>query len=91
MNNQSSEEEQKKLQQQVEMLENIARQFMTTAAISRYGNLKAAHPEKAVQLIAFIAQAAQSGQIKEKLTDEKLKELLVQMQPKQREFKFTRK
>lgn len=88
MNNQPNEEE---LQKQVEMLENVARQFMTPDALSRYGNLKAGHLEKAIQLIAFIAQGVQAGQIKERLNDEQVKVLLMQMQPKTKEFKFTRK
>ncbi len=49
------------LQQQIELLETVAKQFMTKEAISRYGNLKAAHPDKAIQAIAIIAQAVESG------------------------------
>jgi programmed cell death protein 5 len=79
------------LQQQIEMLENVARQFMTAEAISRYGNLKAAHPEKAIQAVAIIAQAAESGQLTKKLDDESFKKLLLQMTPEKREFKLNRK
>ncbi|MFH1210962.1 MAG: DNA-binding protein [archaeon] len=79
------------LQQQIELLETIAKQFMTKEAISRYGNLKAAHPEKAIQAIAIIAQAVESGQLKEKLNDEGFKKLLQQLTPEKREFKFNRR
>src|SRR3989344_1694614 len=63
--------EQIELNQQIELLENIAKQYLSKEAISRYGNLKAAHPDVAIQAIAVIAQAA--GQIKEKISDEQFK------------------
>ena len=58
-------------------------------AISRYGNLKAAHPDVAIQAIAVIAQAA--GQIKEKISDEQFKNILKQMQKPKKEFKILRR
>ena len=67
--------EQIQLQKQVAMLETIVKQNMTKEAISRYGNLKSAHPEKAIQIIAILAQAIQQGQINEQITDEKFKSL----------------
>lgn len=79
------------LQQQIELLESIAKQFMTKEAISRYGNLKAAHPDKAIQAIAIIAQAVESGQLKAKLDDESFKKLLQQLTPEKKEFRFMRK
>lgn len=83
--------EQIQLQRQIAVLENIAKQKMTKEAITRYGNLKSAHPEKAIQLIAIIAQAVQQGQITEMVTDEKLKQLLIQLEPPKKEFKITKK
>ena len=81
--------EQIELNQQIEMLENIAKQYLSKEAISRYGNLKAAHPDVAIQAIAVIAQAA--GQIKEKISDEQFKNILKQMQKPKKEFKILRK
>jgi len=75
------------LQEQLVMLENIAKQYMTKEAIARYGNLKIAHQETAVRAIAFIAQAIQLGQIREKINDETFKEILKQIQEK-KEFRF---
>lgn len=83
--------EQIQLQKQIAMLEAIAKQKMTKEAILRYGNLKAAHPEKAIQLIAILAQAIQQGQLTEQVTDEKLKNLLIQLEPEKKEFKITQK
>ena len=59
----------------VKRLEIIVKQFLTKDALVRYGNLKAEHPEKAVQILVILGQAAQSGKLKEKIDDEKLKEL----------------
>lgn len=81
--------EQIHINQQIEMLENIAKQYLSKEAISRYGNLKAAHPDVAIQAIAVIAQAA--GQIKEKITDEQFKNILKQMQKPKKEFKILRR
>ncbi len=81
--------EQIELNQQIEMLENIAKQYLSKEAISRYGNLKSAHPDVAIQAIAVIAQAA--GQIKEKISDEQFKNILKQIQKPKKEFKILRK
>lgn len=83
--------EQVKLQQQITVLENIAKQYMTNEAISRYGNLKSAHPELAIQVIAIIAQGIEMGQIREKVNDEQFKELLMRIQKPKKEFKIQRK
>lgn len=84
-------QEQAKLQQQILMLENNAKRLMTAEAVARYGNVKAAHPEKAVQLTALITQLAQQGQVKGLISDDQLKELLMHMEPKKRETRITRK
>lgn len=83
--------EQVQLQKQVALLETIVKQKMTKEAISRYGNLKSAHIEKAIQIIAILAQAIQQGQITEQITDEKFKSILKQLEPEKKEFKITKK
>lgn len=80
-----------KLQQQINALETLAKQYMTNEAISRYGNIKSAHKEKALQLIAIIAQLIQQNQIKEKITDAQLKQLLINLNEPKRETKIIRK
>ena len=79
------------LQQQIQQLESVVKQYLTKEAIQRYGNIKAAHPETSVQLIAIIAQAIQSGQIKEKIDDETLKNILMNLQKPKREFKINKR
>lgn len=87
---QEQAEEQQQIQTKLEQLETLVKQFLSKEALQRYGNLKAAHQEKAIQLLVILSQAIQQGQIKEKLTDEKLKEILKQLQPEKKEFKIKR-
>lgn len=78
------------MRQQLSMLESVAKQKMSKEAISRYGNLKVAHPETAVKAIALIAQAVSAGQIKETIKDEEFKMLLQSIQQGKKEFRFTK-
>jgi len=66
----------------VDQLEVLVKQFLTKEAISRYGNLKSAHPEQAIKALAIIAQLIEQNQIKHKLTDQEFKAILVQIQEK---------
>ncbi len=88
---QELQQEQMQMQQQIATLDTLAKQYLTTDALSRYGSIKAAHPEKALQVMLVIAQSAQQGRLKEKLTDAQLKELLRGMEKPKKEFRITRK
>ena len=83
----SQVQEQAQMQQQIQQLESIVKQVFTKSALERYGNLKTAHPEKAVQLLVILGQAVQSGQIST-IDDDKLKELLKKLTPPKKEFKI---
>lgn len=83
-------QEEIELRQQIETLENFAKQYMEKEAISRYGNLKTVHPEKAVQVTAVIAEAVRNGSIREKVTDQQLKAFLSEIQTPKREFRIRR-
>ena len=87
---QKENQERQQLQEQIEQLETIAKQYMGAEAISRYGNLKAAHPEKAVQALIVISQLMQTGQA-EMIDDTMLKKILRRLTPQKREFKIRRK
>jgi len=78
------------MQQQIEQMEAIIRQVLTKDALARYGNLKTAHQEKAVQLLLVLFQAMQKGQIRGKVDDSTLKKILEQMTPKKRDIKINR-
>ncbi|MBW2980598.1 hypothetical protein KY360_04230 [Candidatus Woesearchaeota archaeon] len=88
---QQQAQEEAQLQQQIEQLEAAVKQYFTKEALQRYGNLKAAHPEKAIQVLVGLGQLVQSGKITQKITDDQLKALLKQIEPKKKEFTIKRK
>lgn len=81
---------QQEAEAQIGALENLVKARLTKEAMERYTNLRIAHPEKAMQLLAILGQAIQQYQIKE-ITDAQLKDLLMRITPKQKEFKLIRK
>lgn len=89
-NFQEQAEQQAQIQQQIEQMENAVRQFLSKDALARYGNLKAAHQEKALQLLVILFQAIRKGQVKSKIDDATLKKILEQLIPKKRDIKIKR-
>lgn len=87
MQQQVQEEEQ--LKQQLQQLEAIVKQAFTKEALERYGNLKAAFPDRAVQLLVILTQAIQSQQIT-KIDDNTLKEILKKLSPEKKDIKIKR-
>lgn len=85
---QNQQQKQFQLLKQIEALENTVKQYLSREALSRYGNLKAGHSEKAMQVLVVLAQLIQGKQITRKLSDEEFKSLLLQMQQPKKEFKF---
>ena len=81
-------ENQKEFQEKFAQIEALAKQFMTQEAVSRYSNIKVAHPELAIKVVSMIAQAAQTNNLKEKITDDQLKRILVQIQPEKNKFRI---
>jgi len=86
---QQQQKEEENMNQQVQQLEAIVKQAFTKEALQRYGNLRAAFPERAVQLLVILAQAIQSGQIT-KIDDNTLKEVLKKISPKKSDIKIKR-
>ena len=82
--------EQSQMQQQIEQMEDIIRQVLTKEALARYGNLKTAHHEKALQLLVILFQAIQKGQIQGNVDDSTLKKILEQLTPNKKEIKIKR-
>ena len=87
---QQQSQEQAQMQQQIGQMESAVRQFLSKEALARYGSLKAAHQEKALQLLVVLFQAIHKGQIQGKIEDSLLKKILEQMAPKKREIKIKR-
>jgi len=81
--NQNNDQE---LQQQLEALERVAKNYLTREAIQRYGNVKAVHPQKAAMVLVNLAQMIDQGQVKQKITDDQLKSILGQMAQPQKKF-----
>ncbi len=88
--NQNQTEQQQEVQAQFEQLELTVKQFLSKEALERYGNIKTVYRDKAIQLSVILAQAIQQGKIKRKISDEELKRILRQLQPKKGEFKIKR-
>jgi DNA-binding TFAR19-related protein (PDSD5 family) len=88
MQNRLQEEQQ--VQQEIQQLELAVKQRMTKDALQRFGNIKAADPEKAVQLLVVLAQLMQQGKV-QKIDDAVLKNILKQVTPKRRDFNIKRR
>ncbi len=90
MENNQNEELNKalQLQKQVEALETLIKKYLDKNAIARYGNIKAAHPEKAMQVLAVLAQLIQQGQIKQPISDDEFKALLMQLTQEKKQTKI---
>ena len=63
------------------------RKILTTEARERLGRIKAARPEVAENIENQLIMFAQSGQLKNKINDEQLRELLSKLIPKKRDIK----
>ena len=79
------------LQRQITIIEEGAKKYLDRVALQRLGNLKAAYPEKAVQVSALILQNAEAGNLKGTINDSQLKQLLINLDEPKREFRFIRK
>jgi len=73
--------------QQVAQLEAMVKPVFTKDALERYGTIKAAFPDKAVQLLVVLAQFIQSGKVRQ-VDDSLLKKLLTQLTPKKRDIQI---
>ncbi len=68
----------------------ILMEVMTPEARSRLANVKLARPEYALQIENLLIQLAQTGQVKQKITDAQLKQILGKISRKKREFRIRR-
>ena len=88
-NLQSSQENAQK-QQAEETLKNAMPHILDEKARERLSNLKLVKPDLAMQLEFYLFQLYQTGQVKEKITEEQLIMVLKKLSEK-RDFKITRK
>ena len=79
--------EEQQLAKEIAQLEAMVKPAMDAAALSRFGAVKAAHPEKAIRCLVACAQLVRQGR---GIDDATLKELLVKLEPAQRNIKIRR-
>lgn len=77
-------------QKQEEAIKHIMRNILTPKARERLANLRSVKPDVATGLEMYLAQLYQSGQIRGKITESQLIEILKKINEKQ-EFKIRRK
>lgn len=75
------------MQEKLMQLEMVVKQTLTKEAAERFGNIKAASPERAIQLLVVLAQAIQENQVQQ-IDDNQLKDILMQMAPEKKDFKI---
>jgi len=87
----AEEQRQAQMEQQLEQQKQaLLRKILTPEARQRLTNLKMVRPEFTDQLELQLIQLAQQGKIPIPLTDEQLKQILIQLQAQKRETKIRR-
>lgn len=87
----SEEQRETQAEQQLELQKQaLLRKILTTEARQRLTNLKMIKPEFTKQLELQLIQLTQTGKFRIPITDEQLKQILIQLQGKKRETKIRR-
>lgn len=85
------EEEIERERRQEAQIQMILMQVLEPEARERLNTIRLARPEFARAIEQQLVMLAQSGRLRQKITDEQLRELLRQVVPKKKEFKIVRK
>lgn len=92
MEQQAMEQQAVQQEQQLEaQIQSILKQVMEPEARERLNTIRLTRPEFARAVEQQIVMLAQSGRLRQKITDEQLKNLLQQLTPSKRDFSITRK
>jgi len=87
----AEEQRRAQIEQQLEMQKQaILKSILTPEARQRLANLKLVKPEFTAQLELQLIQLAQAGRLPVPLTDEQLKQILIQLQAQKREIRIRR-
>lgn len=88
---QMAEQEQAQRQQQMQaQIQSVLMQAMEPEARERLNTIKLTKPEFAAAVEQQIVALAQSGSLRQKITDDQLKQLLSQIVPQKKEFNIRR-
>lgn len=88
---QMAEQEQLQRQQQMQaQIQSVLMQVMEPAARERLNTIRITKPEFAASIEQQIVSLAQSGRLRQKITDDQLKNLLAQIVPQKKEFNIRR-
>ncbi len=82
--------EELRLQQEIAMLESMVKKKLTKEALLRYGNVKAAHPQLALNLILILSNLIQTGKV-DVIDDAQLKDVLLKLNSQKKDFRIMRK
>ena len=88
----AQEQQRVQMQQQVEVQKQaLLRRILSSDARQRLTNLKMVKPGFAAQVELQLIQLTQAGRLRIPVTDDQLKEILVQLQPQRRDIQIRRK
>ena len=88
---QATQEELERQQKQKSQIQMLLMQVLEPDARERLNTIKLTKPEFAASVEQQLISLAQSGRLKNKITDAQLKELLRQLAPARRDYTITRR
>ena len=91
MSNPTDEEAKRREAEMAAMRQRVLATLLDPQARQRLTNIRLVKPELATAVENYLINAASSGRLGRPVTDEELKQILMQLQQPKREFKFGRR